>query len=199
MVDSVIRLLSSLPGVRSAAVVDPRLIPEIVQRERIAEKHQFVPLENLGMREVLRRQHLTVILKDLTFRPPPCPTVYLVEEVDNAISVEGTTFEVCGRCFHIIGEEIFNKHCDYDEEHFLLGDSFVLFPARRRLRSHIPAFMLLPPIPFPELEQVTEPEVPRNVASVSPGARTDQLLRSEYNFSVFPDYATIIIGWDSRG
>ena len=138
-------------------------------------------------------------MKDRTSRPPPGPTVYLVEEEEEGPAQEPSSeiLESGDRRFHIIGEEVIDRDSCYTEEHEYLSDSFVLFPDRRRSTRHLPAFLLMPPIPFPELERLAPPEPIGRVVSVSPGPQTDVYLRSTLGFPRRSDYATILIGWDT--
>jgi hypothetical protein len=197
MIQDIHNLLSSLPGVVEVAQVRPEDIPEIEKTEDIDQKKQFVPLKNLGIQAVLNRDNLCVILKDTTFRSPPCPTIYLVEEAEHEELPLEQFLEIAGKKYRIIGEEVVNRKKSYTEKQVFLESDFVLFPERRRDRQHIPAFLLIPPIPFPELEK--ESFSIENIMSVSPSAQSDAFLRSAYNLSKLPEYATILIGWDTHG
>jgi hypothetical protein len=77
------------------------------------------------------------------------------------------------------------------------GSDFVLFPERRLGRRHVPAFLVIPPIPFPELEEVKDVFGIDSIMSVSPSTRADEYLRGAYGFSMLPSYATILVGWDA--
>jgi hypothetical protein len=197
VIQDIYNLLSSLPGVVEIAQVRPEDIPKIKETEDINQKKQFVPLKNLGIQAVLDRGNLCVILKDSTFRSPPCPTIYLVEEAEHEELPPDQFVEIAGKRYRIIGEEVVNRKKSYAEKQVFFESDFVLFPERRRDRQHIPAFLIVPPIPFPELEKKSLSI--ENIMSVSPSAQSDAFLRSAYNLSKLPKYATILIGWDTHG
>ena len=88
---------------------------------------------------------------------------------------------------------------EYAEEHVFFERDFVLFTERRKNRQQIPAFLLIPPIAFPELEEKKKSFSIENIISVSPGALTDDCIRSICKFPNLPEYATILIGWNSSG
>ena len=200
--------LSSIPGVIESAFVRPEDVPEIRAKEEANEKRQLAPVKNLGMRVVLERDTIVVLLKDGSFRSPPTPTIYMVEVVDETADPEAADAEgddphsdhyldVSGERFHIVGEEVMGDGPNSTEKRVFFERSFVLFPERRMNRNHVPAFMILPPIAFPELEEVKAAYAIDNVFSISPSSECDDYIRSAYSFSKLPEYATILIGWDS--
>lgn len=197
MIQRIHDLLSSLPGVVDTAVLRPEDIPQIKATEESNQKNHLVPLRNLGMQEVMERNTVFVILKDRTFRPPPSPTVYMVEEVENEDLLKEESLEVAGRTYRIVGEEVMDQMKAYSEKHVFFEHDFVLFPDRRRNRRNVPAFLVIPPIPFPELEKKKDKFSIKNIMSVSPSTRSDEFVRSAYNLSKLTDYATVLIGWDT--
>ena len=207
MLQDIQNLLSSLPGVIDSAYVRPDDVGRIHKAEDTNQKVHLVPLKNLGIQVLLERQHVFAILKDTTFRPPPGPTIYMVEE-ELSSDADGASDELLssemylrtdGRVFRIIGEEVLDKKKEYFENHMFFENDFVLFPDRRKNRQNIPALLVLPPIPFPELESEKEKYSIENIMSISPGTQCDDFIREAYNFSKNPEYATILIGLDSGG
>ena len=199
--------MSSLPGIIDSAYVRPEDIPGIKAADAFNKKEHLVPLKNLGIQTVVERDTICVILKDSSFRPPPFPTIYMVEEqlqdAEGEAQCETLSpkmlLQVAGRKYRIVGEEVLDKKKGYSENHMFFESDFVLFPDRRKNRQNVPAFFLLPPIPFPELEKEKDKLSIANIMSISPSTQGDEFLRSAYNFSKNPEYATILIGWDLQG
>ena len=202
-------LLYSLPGVIGAARVRKEDLPGILKEETIYEGGiKLIKLVNLGIRKIMLCKYVFVFLKDEKFRRPPCPTVYLVEEsgrdggpgkkpMFNRVKSgnrETEYFEIDGQSYHIVGEEVIDENKEYREKTAYLDKGFVIFPERRQKTKNVPAFFLIPPIPFPELDSLRESHDIGNVISVSPSSKCDDFLREKYNLSTCPENATILIG-----
>lgn len=168
----ILRRLRGLPGVTRAGFLRP------ADRDRLAKLTTPGGVENRGVAEVLRRDHVLCLFKDRLFRPPPEPTVLLVDE--------GGT---------VIGREVLpgsEPLPDGMTRVVHLGKSFVLFPGRATRGR--PRFVL-PPVPFPELDGV--PGVHR-VVSASPDARQDECLRERFRIPAKTDVASVLVGFDTR-
>lgn len=185
---------------KEKGVVDVALI-ELIHREKIIdlenryEKNGVVGLQNLGIRMVVQRDFVLAILKDISFRPPPGPTVYMVEECkrnNNTVHL----LEVNNTKYSIIGEELINKKLPKEEEYMYISDDFILYPERRKGQTDNPAYFLIPPLGFSELEEVKETFNIKNIISVSPSTMSDDFIRKQFGFSVRYDCATILIGFD---
>lgn len=193
---SIQQLIAGLNGIAGVCPVRPEVLDRVVAQEARYEKGNFIPLSNLGVREVRERDAALALLKDNHFREPPGPTVYLVEEAGEANTpARAHLLEVGERCFRILGEEVLASRQPYREKTIFLADSFVLFP-ERRAAPRIPSFFLMPPLGFPELEQRQEELGIRRVISVSPSALSDQLLREACAFSPDTALATLLVGFD---
>jgi hypothetical protein len=193
---SVQQLLAGLCGIVGVRHVGPEVMDRIVAQEARYEKGNFIPLSNLGVREVRERNAALALLKDNRFREPPGPTVYLVEKVGGKPPAVGShLLEIGERRFRILGEEVLACRQPYREKTLFLADSFVLFP-KRRGEPRTPSFFLMPPLGFPELEQRQEELGIRRAISVSPSALSDQLLREACSFSADTTLATILVGFD---
>lgn len=134
--------------------------------------------ENRGMREALARETVLCLFKDAAFRPPPEPTVLLVDE-------SGT----------VLGHEVLpgGARPSQDERRFVfLGKDFVLF---RDARPRGPYRFSLPPVPFPELEAL--PDL-ANVVSASPDTPQDEYLKDRFRIPPGRDLASIVVGFDGR-
>ena len=194
--EEVTRLLRSLSGVRAAAGLAPGDRPRLFEAERSFEEEAAVPVLNAGMREALEREHTVAVLKDSAFRPPPIPTIYLVEESGGPPVPESLLLE--GRNLHIIGEELLDGSVPRAPGGVMISDTFVMYPERRRDPSR-PAWFLLPPVPFPELESSSCAMGIRRVVSSSPSARADEVVRRMCGFPSDPALATLLIGFDLIG
>jgi hypothetical protein len=195
MAGRVDEILQSLRGVVRVAAISEECRERIGRTEARSEHGSFIPLRNLGIRSILQKEEVWVILKDGSFRPPPRPTVYLVEELQCENAPEGQLLAFEGRAFRILGEEILPHDKKMPANARRIGDGFVFFPDRRK-DSKIPSYFLIPPIEFQELDNRREELQIKNVWSVSPSALTDQYIRSTLGFPQDEAYATILIGFD---
>jgi len=195
--DSIQRLLASLRGIAAVAPADRELLNRVVEQEAQYEKGAFLPLKNLGVREVRERDEVFVLLKDSLFREPPAPTVYLVEEAGGEEPQAGqpALLEVGERRYRILGEEVMESRKPYREKTLFLADSFVLFP-ERRATPRTPSYFLMPPLGFPELESRREELGIRRILSISPSALSDLILREACAFPRDSTLATLLVGFD---
>jgi hypothetical protein len=190
----VLRILAGLPGVVAAKQVERDTLGRIVELESRYERGALVPLKNLGVRIALKRDVALAVLKDKHFREPPEPTVYLVEEsqADDSglhhITVEDGIYRV-------VGEEVLESRKPYSEKTISLGDSFVIFPERRS-SDKTPSFFLVPPLGFPELEDVCDTLGIEGILSISPSAQADTFLRDNCAFSQDPALATLLVAFN---
>jgi hypothetical protein len=195
MADGVEELLESLKGVVRVKAVSEEVRDSIGKSEARSEHGSFLPIYNLGIRSVLEKDEVWVILKDAHFRPPPRPTVYLVEEVQSEEPAEDQQLIFEGKKFRILGEEILPHDKEVPAHARRIGDGFAFFPDRRN-DPKIPSYFLIPPIEFPELDGRCEALRIKNIWSVSPSALTDQYIRTTLAFPQDDAYATILIGFD---
>jgi hypothetical protein len=132
--------------------------------------------ENRGVLEVLSRSRVLCLFKDATFRPPPEPTLLLVDDA-------GT----------VLGREILpGDRAPADRRVAHLGKDFVLYAGARPRGSYR---FLLPAVRFPELE------ANRNLArvvSASPDTPQDEYLRTHFGVPVGREYASILVGYEVR-
>ena len=195
MADRVGELLESLKGVVRVADVSDECREVIGKTEARSEHGSFLPIYNLGIRTILQKDEVRVILKDGSFRPPPKPTVYLVEEVQENEPPGDQRLVVEGKAFRILGEEILPHYTNMPANARRIGDGFAFFPDRRN-NPKIPSYFLIPPIAFQELDELRDELHVKNIWSVSPSALTDQYIRNELSFPQDDAYATILIGFD---
>ena len=201
MVREIEEFLSAIPGVIDTAVLEKHDIPAVIEAEEANEDNQLVKLVNLGVRQVVGREHIVVFVKDERFRKPPCPTIYMVEEAEKPKgNIQNSTdyIEVDGNYYYIVGEEVIDKNKQFDEKHVFFEESFVLFPKRRENRQQVPAYFLIPPVSFPELEEKKESLGITNIMSVSPSTKCDDYIRNRYDLPKRREFATILIGFDTN-
>ena len=120
----------------------------------------------------------------------------MVEDLNDTHVSSLSTLEVNGYRYHIVGEEIFDKEATFREKAVFISSGFVLFPERRKGRTKVPTYFLIPPVNFPELDWKRNVLQIDHVMSVSPSSVTDDYLRNSYNLSKSPEYATILVGFD---
>ncbi len=191
--------LKSLPGVFAAVPLEDADRSKVLEMESRYERQALIPLRNLGLREVLGRGEVVVLLKDHHFREPPGPTLYLVE--DGAPTDGAPCVAAGGGRYRIIGEERFPSSPPIREKTLSLSSTFVLFPGRRSSAA-TPTFFLLPALPFPELEGegapggALRPSGIRRVASISPSTAVDIFLRERCRLPPDGSLATLLVGFD---
>lgn len=169
--------LSSLKGVKSAFYLTREERKELERIERIPRAGPLA-VENQGVFECLKRKHLACIVKDRTFRPPPCPTVLLIDDDGNTIGKEIMPGE---KVKAAPGQRLLH-----------VGRDFVVFYDGRRAAN---AKFVLPPIPFKELDDIGGVS---KVASSSPSTIGDLFIKKSRGLDDDPRLATILIGFDLR-
>ncbi len=194
MLEEIIHLLRCIKGIVAAEPLSSPDIRKILKIEGAYEQSTFLPLKNLGMETTAKRDRVIVLLKGPSFRKPPAPTVYMVEE-EGENRVDGHVLHIGPKHYHIIGEEILDSKQQYTEKIMPLGDSFVIFPERRSCKIK-PAFFLVPPLPFPELDEVQEHFRIKDIVSVSPSTLADCYLRESFGFAKETTFATLLIGYN---
>jgi hypothetical protein len=194
--DEIAGLLKKLKGVLEAEQVSDEIRHKIDALESSFERTAFLPISNLGIRRVLARDEVWVILKDRRFRPPPRPTVYMVEELNDGQVPQDQILTVEDKAFRILGEEVLPGCSKLPEDARPIGDGFVFFP-QRRTNPKLPSYFLIPPIEFKELDELRDRLSIKHVVSVSPSTLTDQHIRSTLGFPPDKEYATILIGFDN--
>ena len=177
LLEQVLATLSSLTGVRKAFYLDDDLKRRIGEIEA-GRSTGLGPLtvHNEGVLECLRHAHVACIVKDTAFRPPPAPTVVLLNE-------EGT---VVGR--ELIANE--TPEARSGQKLIYLGKDFVIFYEEGRSSR---TRFVLPAVSFAEVEAL---DYTANVCSSSPSTDGDSFLRRSAGLPDDPKLATILIGFD---
>ncbi|MCK5199213.1 MAG: hypothetical protein KAR21_12720 [Spirochaetales bacterium] len=195
--DKIIALLSELNGVFAVAQIADNNRTQIIDLENSYEKRGGIGLQNLGIRMVLECDIVFAILKDASFRPPPEATVFMVEDQDNDRKETDHLLKIREKEYCIIGEELIGKTPSEKEDYMFISDDFVLYPERRIGRGKTPAYFLIPPIGFPELEAVRIRYKIENIISISPSSMADDYIRELCSFSLKNEFATILVGFDN--
>ena len=191
-------LLSRLNGVIAVSQIANKNRYRIIELENNYEKGGIIGLQNPGIRMVLQCDIVFAILKDTSFRQPPGPTVFMVEDHESSDVQTDHILKINNKKYCIIGEELIAKKPPEDEEYMFISDDFILYPERRKGRAKNPAYFLIPPIGFSELEMEKDKHKISNIISVSPSTMADDYIRELCTFSPREDYATILVGFDTE-
>jgi len=174
--DEILSMLSGLVGVRKAFYLTRQVMQELARIERSYPAFGPLTVRNDGLNECLKREHVACIIKDKHFRPPPMPTVVLVDD-------EGTE----------IGRELLPGERSPERgssRTFMLGKDFVVFYEKGKGKG---AKFVLPPVPFKEVEQINGVS---GVCSSSPSATGDFYIKKCYDLDDDPKLASILIGFN---
>ena len=190
-------LLSDLGGVITVSQITGEHKGEITTLEKRYERSGVVGLKNIGMSMVMQCDVVFAILKDASFRLPPEPTVLMVEDYKNNDKQNDHLLKFGVKNYRVIGEEIIDKNLPGEkEEYIFISDDFILYPGRRTGKPTKPAYFLVPPIEFAELEGKKETYKIKNIISISPSTQADDYIRKICNFSLSNKLATILVGFD---
>ncbi len=191
-------LLLNLSGVKEINQIAKDKRKKIVALERVYEKNGIIGLKNIGIRMVLQCDIVYALLKDENFRPPPCPTVIMVEDHNDDDEQADHLIKIAGNNYRVIGEEIIEKKLPGEEEYIFIGEDFILYPGRRTGKTRKPAYFLIPPIDFTELEEKKDLYRIDNIVSISPSTMADEYIRTICDFSTSEKLATILVGFNKR-
>jgi len=171
-----VEIIKGMTGTRMAFLLSPEVIAAIQRIEDSIKSQIGLEVGNEGVNQCLRRQHVICVIKDTRFRPPPEPTVLMMGDKDL-----------------VIGTEILpGEHSRYKEMDNIcwLGDDFVVFTDKVPKTKE---YFLMPPVSFPELEQVPGA---KTIVSCSPSPLGDMIIKNYYNLEDNPKLASILVGFD---
>lgn len=191
-------LLAELDGVISVSQIEKKYRKKIIDLENSYEQGGVIGLQNPGIRMVLECNEVFAILKNTSFRAPPGSTVFMVEDYEPCDEKNDHILTINNIKYNIIGEELINIKLPENEEYMFISDDFILYPERRKGRSKNPAYFLIPPLGFYELENLKDTYKIKNIISVSPSTIADNYIRKLCTFSPRNDYATILIGFNTE-
>ncbi|RAP53436.1 MAG: hypothetical protein BZ138_00890 [Methanosphaera sp. rholeuAM270] len=191
VLQEVLDTINPLRGVQSVGVLNDEVRKHIIEIE-MEKSGELIPVINYGVHECLSREYTVAIIKTATFRPPPTPTVQLVDNRGN-----------------ILGEEIVNneqkkKHEANENATFVTPD-FVLTQDPKELEKDLKSEVLekqgakqafvLPPVPFVEVEEL---EDTCDVVSSSPDPLADLYIKEYFNFEDDAKLASILVGFNVK-
>ena len=117
MINDIKDLLSNIPGVIDVAQILKKDLYAIRKTQNECEQIQLVKLVSLGIEQVLKRDIIFVFIKDCSFRPPPSPTIYMVEDMSSNHKPTHDCIELDNKLYHVVGEEVFDRNKEYTEKH----------------------------------------------------------------------------------
>ena len=191
-------LLLSLNGVKTVSEIYKSDRKKIINLEKNYERDGAIGLKNLGIRMIMECDIVYAILKNTSFRPPPDPTVIMVEDYKESDTENDHLLTIADKTYRVIGEELINNKTPSREEYIFISNDFILYPERRSKETTKPAYFLIPPIKFTELEEIKNKLMIDNIMSISPSALTDDYIRKISSFSLSNKLATILIGFNKR-
>jgi len=168
--DEVLARVRGIGGVVGAEFLAP------ADREALLARATVGASVNEGVAATLGHDRVICLFKDASFRPPPAPTLLLVDAVGTVVGEES-----------IPGVPASRPEGGRVE---LLGRGFVLWSS---VRAQSPLRWCLPPVPFPELADV--PGV-SNVDSGSPDPVQDQYLRERFRIPGEVRCGSVLVGYD---
>ena len=180
--NEIITFLKNLDGVLEVYQLKPEDILKIIDIES-QRKEELIPVFNKGIQEGFKRDVTLVIFKKGYFRPPESPTMLLI--------FDG---EVLGH--DIFTDEDKNKF-KKDEDVKFLSEDFIIY--KDVLHNHNlekgTEYLLLPPVPFPELDEFKEIS---DVVSSSPSTPSDEYLKEKFGFKQNSSSATIFVSFNTE-
>ena len=158
---------------------------EVLIKIESSQNNDIIPVVNEGLNECLRNEFCLVLLKTEEFRIPSKPTVLLVTDKGRILGQE------------LISPEDKERYA-HDDNVIFLSNSFILFKNNTSKTRNVSAekeLFILPPIPFPELDEIVSI---KNVVSCSPSTLGDAYIKDKYHYPDDPRLATIIIGFSKK-
>jgi hypothetical protein len=174
--DHALKTLRALKGVKDAFFLTKAMEEGLAKIEKSYPSLGPLAIRNDGVRECLKRQIVACIIKDRHFRPPPEPTVVLIDEDGNVIGRE-----------LLPGEKL---PAEKKRKVIRVGEDFVIFFEKGQGKG---ARFVLPPVPFKEMEDI---DGVHNVCSSSPSTAGDFFLRQRAGLDDDPKLASVLIGFD---
>lgn len=178
-------------GVQSVGVLNDNVRKHILEIE-MEKTGELIPVINVGVHECLNREYTVAIIKTATFRPPPTPTVQLVDNKGNILGEE------------IVSVEQKKKH-EADENATFVAPDFVLTVDPNDIQKTLTTDYLeknkakqafiLPPVQFIEVEEL---EDTCDVVSSSPDPLADLYIKEYFNFEDDAKLASILVGFNVK-
>lgn len=175
-IDEAILIIKGMRGTQKAFPLNKKDITEILETERGVKSQMGQKVFNLGLEETTKRDHVICIVKDVTFRPPPEPTVFMLDEEQTILGTEV-----------LPGEHA--RYREMDNVMFLCQDFVVFTDKKQKTRE----YWFMPPVSFPELTTIKGVS---DVVSCSPSPPSDIVIKTNYDLEDDPKLATILVGFN---
>ncbi|ADZ09271.1 hypothetical protein Metbo_1024 [Methanobacterium lacus] len=182
-VDDAVNIVKCLKGVLGVQLLSKDAKGALLKIESFHED-DFIPVINEGLNKCLKREFCLVMFKTAEFRIPPEPTVILKTD----------TGKILGR--ELISNEDKENYSNRNDVIFL-SNNFILFkPEKSKNRDVIEKQQfILPPIPFPELDELGEIT---DIISGTPSTMGDEYIKNIYGYPEDPKIATVLIGFSKK-
>ena len=177
-IDEALEIIKGMKGTRIIFPLNKEDVVEILECERGVKSQMGTKVFNVGLEETMKRDHVVCIIKDVTFRPPPEPTVYMIDDEGEILGTEVLPGE-------------YAKYQEMENVMFLCVDFVVFTDKKQKSREH----WMMPPVSFPELttiKGVTE------VVSCSPSPPSDIVIKTNYSLEDDPKLASILVGFNCK-
>lgn len=178
ILDNALSICKSLRGVRDACILDDDIRTQMLKEEETVMAAGSTAVDNQGVKEAFKRNHIIGIIKDPRFRPPPEPTVVMLSGDQ------------------IAGTEVFPwdiPKYEKKDDIIWLSDGFVIMTDKI---TENPAKFVMPPVSFPELN---ESNGCKDVVSCSPAPTTDLMMRKHMKLNDDGKLASVLIGFNIVG
>jgi len=176
-IDEALVIIKGMKGTRIVFPLTKEDVVEILETERGVKSQMGTKVFNVGLEETMKRDHVICIIKDVTFRPPPEPTVFMLDDDGMILGTEV-----------LPGEH--QKYKDMENVMFLCQDFVVFTDKKQKTKEH----WMMPPVSFPELTAI--PGV-TEVVSCSPSPPSDIVIKTNYDLEDDPKLASILVGFNS--
>jgi hypothetical protein len=183
LVENVITIVNGLKG-----VLDVQLLSNIDKKDLLkieaSRKDDIIPVINEGLNECLNREFCLVMFKTSEFRIPPEPTVLLKTDTGKILGQELISIE---------NKENYSNRNDV----IFLSNNFILFKPKKVTSIDVKEKeqFILPPIPFPELDELNEIV---DVVSGTPSTAGDEYIKNRFCFPQDPKIATVLVGFSKK-
>jgi hypothetical protein len=177
-IDEALTIIKEMKGTRVVFPLSKKDIAEILEAERGVKSQMGTKVFNVGLEETMARDHVICIIKDVTFRPPPEPTVFMLDDEGQILGTEV-----------LPGEH--HKYKKMENVMFLCQDFVVFTDKAQKSREH----WMMPPVSFPELTTIKGVS---EVVSCSPSPPSDIVIKTNYNLEDDPKLASILVGFNAK-
>lgn len=182
-VDDAVNIIKGLKGVLGVQLLSKENKEDLLKIESF-HKDDIIPVINEGLNDCLNSEFCLVMFKTSEFRIPSEPTVVLKTDTGRILGQE------------LISTEDRENYQNRDDVIFL-SNNFILFKPEKISGRNINERQqfVLPPIPFPELNDV---KGIFEVVSGTPSTKGDEYIKNSYGYPQDPKIATVLIGFSKK-